>query len=338
MKNRILYIGNNLESKTNYTTTLETLSSFLENEGYTVFKSSSKINKILRMIDMIYAVISKRKKIGIILIDTYSTSNFYYAFIISQIARFLKKKYIPILHGGNLPLRLEKSKTISKLIFNYSYKNIAPSNYLKENFEREGFSVHFIPNTVPIKEYDFKKREEFYPNLLYVRSLSSIYNPKMAINVLNKLKENHPKAKLCFVGPDKENQRKILKDYINELKLEESIEFTGVLTKKAWHRKSKNFDIFINTTNIDNTPISVLEAMALGLPVVSTNVGGLPYLIENNKDGILVAKDDFESMCQEIEKLISNPQKAQEISVKARMKVEKYDWSIVKNDWLKILN
>src|SRR5690606_41312383 len=70
------------------------------------------------------------------------------------------------------------------------------------------------------------------------------------------------------------------------------VNFTGKLKKKEWIKLSAAYDIFINTSDIDNTPVSVIEAMALGLPVVSTNVGGIPYLIEEGKTGLLVAAKD----------------------------------------------
>ncbi|NNF74921.1 MAG: glycosyltransferase family 4 protein, partial [Flavobacteriaceae bacterium] len=94
---------------------------------------------------------------------------------------------------------------------------------------------------------------------------------------------------------------------------------------------------FINTTNFDNTPVSVIEAMALGLPVVSTNVGGIPYLISDRHDGLLVEKDDLEGMLKAVIYLYNNPATADEIGRRARNKVEQFDWQRVKNRWLEIL-
>ena len=334
---QILYIGNNLVSKTKYQTTLETLSNLLIEEGFVVYKSSSKINKILRLFDMIFSLVKYRNKIDFLLIDTYSTINFFYAFIISQLARLLNIRYIPILHGGNLPHRLDSSLRLSKMIFNNSYKNIAPSNYLKTEFEKRNFKVVFIPNVIPINDYNFKLRNNIIPNLLYVRAFAEFYNPIMAIEVLKELQKTYKKAKLCMIGPDKDGTQKLVEERINDLNLKESVEITGVLSKKDWHMKSKDYDIFINTTNIDNTPISVIEAMALGLPVISTNVGGLPYLLKNNIDGILIKPNSVSEMVKGIHKLISNKEFSKKMTLQARNKVEQFDWDIVKEKWLKVL-
>ena len=334
-KNKILYIGNNLVKKTNYATSMDILSSLLKLEGFTIYKSSAKSNKILRLIEMCFAIIRYKNKVEYVLLDTYSTSNFYYALLTSQLCRLFRLKYLPILHGGNLPYRLKQNPKSSSLIFNNSFQNIAPSGYLKYEFEIKGYTTLLIPNVIPIANYTFKERKKITPKLLYVRAFASIYNPTMAIEVLKELKKIYPEAILCMIGPDKDGTLKDVKHLINTYDLQDSVEITGVLPKKEWHEKSKDFDIFINTTNVDNTPISVIEAMALGLPVVSTNVGGLPYLISNNIDGVLVDKEQPLLMANEIHKIIEKNKSS--FAKKARSKVENFDWSVVKNEWLKLL-
>ena len=331
----ILYIGNDLVSKSKYNSTMETLTSLLEKENYIVIKSSSKVNKISRVFDMIFTVVKQRNKIDYLLIDTFSTLNFYYAFIISQLSRFFDLKYIPILHGGNLPKRLKASKRISKLIFNHSVINIAPSGYLKYEFEKEGYKTELIPNVILIDNYNYIERINIQPKLLFVRSFASIYNPIMAVKVLYELKKKYKNAILCMVGPDKDGSLLLLKELVKELNLIDSIEFTGVLAKEKWHKKSEEYDIFINTTNIDNTPVSVIEAMALGLPVVSTNVGGIPYLIENSVDGVLVEKANIMEMVTAIERILNN--EYQSLAKNARKKVEQFEWNVVRNMWTEIL-
>ncbi|WP_196886345.1 glycosyltransferase family 4 protein [Aureivirga sp. CE67] len=333
---KILYFGNNLVGK-KYPTTIETLSSFLSSENYEVYCSSSKNNKLLRLLDMIFTFFKKGIKTDIILIDTYSTTNFYYAFIISQLAKIFKIKYIPILHGGNLPNRLQNSPKLSSMIFTNSWKNIAPSNYLKEAFDKENYKTVYIPNNIELENYPFKNRKKLEPKLYWVRAFAKIYNPWLAIDVLKELQKDYPNAKLCMVGPDRDGCQKDVEKYIDDLELRDSVEITGILSKEDWHKKSEDFDVFINTTNVDNTPVSVIEAMALGLPIVSTNVGGLPYLLENDKDSILVSKQNKEEMISAIKLLLDNPGKVSTITKNAREKVESFDWNVVKEKWFEIL-
>lgn len=337
MKNKnILYIGNNLIKKTNYAISMQILSDLLEREDFEVYQASNKHNKILRILDMFISVFKYKKKVSFILIDTFSTSNFYYALIISQLCRVLQLKYINILRGGDLPFRLRKSPQLSSLIFNNSYINIAPSGYLKHEFENFGYKTTRIPNTIPIENYSFKERKDIHPKLLYVRAFAEIYNPKMAIEVLLELKKTQPKAQLCMIGPDRDGVLAEVKELIYKYGLIDSVEITGALSKEKWHEKSKEFDIFINTTNIDNTPVSVMEAMALGLPIISTNVGGIPYLIDDNINGLLVSKNDVDKMVAHIISLVGGNHKS--FAKKARQKVEKFSWEVVKKEWFKVLN
>ncbi|TMM31336.1 glycosyltransferase family 4 protein [Polaribacter aestuariivivens] len=335
MSRTILYIGNNLSKQSNYKTTLETLSSLLIKEKYTLILSSNKKNKVLRLLDMIFTLLMQKKKLNYVLIDTFSTKNFYFAFIISQLCRFYKIKYLPILHGGNLPFRLDKSSKTSKLIFSNSYKNVAPSNYLKSEFEKRGYDAIYIPNTLEIEKYIFKKREQIKPNLLWVRSFKELYNPTLAIEVLFLIKKEFPSAKLCMVGPEIDNSFNETKKMVNEYDLNDSVKFTGVLPSYKWHKVSELYDVFINTTNFDNTPISVMEAMALGLTIVSTNAGGMPYLINNYEDGILVEKGNPKQMADEIINIIKLNNT--NLSSKAREKVENFSWDVVREKWLDIL-
>lgn len=332
----ILYIGNKLLKHGFSATSIETLGFLLENENYKLYYASSKKNKIIRFWDMFLKTLLNAHKVNYVLIDTYSTTNFWYAFLVSQLCRLFKTPYIPILRGGELPKRLESSPLISKLIFSNSYYNVAPSDYLFKAFKDHDFNnLILIPNTIQISNYNFQKRTEFKAKILWVRSLSHIYNPKMAIDVLSLLKVKFNEAELCMVGQEKDIKISELDAYANTLNLK--VQFTGKLTKPEWTKLSEGFDIFINTTHFDNTPVSLIEALALGLPVVSTNVGGIPYLIKNRETALLVDDADCQSMVDAITELIENPELAQKLSKNGRELVEQFDWQIVKNQWKEIL-
>lgn len=333
---KLLYIGNKLSIHGNTATSIETLGSFLEGEGYVVFYASSKKNKVFRMLDMIFTTLKYSKNVDYVLIDTYSTFNFWYAIIISQLCRILKLKYIAKLHGGDLPNRLKKSPFYCDLVFKNAYKVTAPSRYLMDAFkDRYSKNLIYIPNTIDVSRYDFLDRNFTDPKLLWVRSFSKIYNPKMAIEVFFNLKKIYPNAELTMVGPDKENLVEDCVKYAKKLNVK--VNFTGRLPKEEWIEISKKYTVFINTTHFDNTPISVIEAMALGLPIVSTNVGGIPFLLTDKKNAILVDDNDDEAMTIAIEELQKNHELKRFLVTNARTLVENFDWKMVKYNWLEIL-
>ncbi|MCL9805091.1 glycosyltransferase family 4 protein [Flavobacterium amniphilum] len=335
MKN-LLYIGNKLSGKGLNATTVETLGLALEGEGFGVFYASAKRNLLFRLFDMCWSVVRHRKQVSMVLIDTYSTSAFWYAFFVSQLCRLLRLTYIPILHGGNLPGRLDKNPYLSKLIFKNAYRNVAPSEYLQSVFVKFGFTnVCHIPNSIEISNYKFLERDFNSPKLLWVRAFSEIYNPKMAVDVFQSIKKKYPDAELCMVGPDKDGSLISTRSYAESLDL--IVTFTGRLSKQEWVSLSEDFNIFINTTHFDNTPVSIMEAMALGLPVISTNVGGIPFLLESKETALLVQDNDAYAMEQAIE-LLMQDSSVRIIASNARKKAELWDWKVVKNQWIEILS
>jgi L-malate glycosyltransferase len=333
---KLLYLGNQLSKHGYNKTTIETLGLQLEQGGYAIYYASDKKSFPLRLLDMMWSVVIYRKKVTYVLIDTYSTKAFWYAFFCSQLARVFNINYIPILHGGDLPNRLKQNPKLSRMVFANAYKNVAPSGYLKQAFESIGFSnVIHIPNSIEIDKYVFKSREKLTPKLLWVRAFASIYNPEMAVKVLQQLQEKYPSASLTMVGPDKDGSLQTTKDFAKSIGV--IVNFTGQLTKEDWWQLASEHDIFINTTHFDNTPVSVMEAMALGLPVVSTNVGGIPYLVKDKENALLVNDNDDKAMTKVILDLLEDQEKARVLALNARKFIEQMDWEVVKEEWKQVL-
>lgn len=333
----LIYIGNKLTGRGGSPTSADIIAPLLRKEGFKIKTASAKKNKLLRLADMLWLVYKNRKTTDLVLIDTYSTQNFWYAWAVAVLCQRLKLRYIPILHGGELPVRLNSSPKASKNLFGNAFINVAPSLYMKTVFQQAGFpNVRYVPNSINLQDYEFNERTELRPKLLWVRAFAEIYNPLQALKVLELLLPDYPNAELCMVGPKKDDS---WKDCIRYAKLHRlPVRFPGRLSKAEWINLSKKYDIFLNTTNIDNTPVSVIEAMALGLPVVSTNVGGLSYLISADIDGVLVPPNDPERMAAAVKNLLQNPQRSLERTRAARKKVEAFDWERVRLMWESVLS
>ncbi len=333
----ILYIGNKLSGHGGNISYIETLGPLLEKSGYRLSYASDKKNKGQRFVDMMVTLSRKRDQTDLVLIDTYSTLNYWYAVAVARLCVQFKIPYIPILHGGNLPARAEKSRKTFRFLIDNANSAICPSTYLEKNLSDLGYTnLRVIKNTIELTDYDFKPRDTVKPKLLWVRSFSKIYNPLMAVEVFKNIKSQYPDAQLCMIGPEKDGSLQGTKDLAKNYGLE--IEFTGRLSKEKWRARSKEFDVFINTTHFDNVPISVLEAMALGLPVVSTDVGGLTYMLDDGKTALLVNDGDVKAMSEKIINLIEQPELSRTLSINARKEVEKYSWGAVKLEWEKLLS
>ena len=336
-KKKIIFIGTYISSHKQNPSQAEILIKKLDDIA-TVRISSSKLNPFFRILDMVFTVLKNRGENTLIFIDTYSHLAFLYSILISLICRLWKIKYIPILRGGNLPSTISRFSNISKFIFNGSIINIAPSEYIKEEFKKMNISTHKISNFIELEKYNFKSRTNLEPNLLWVRSFHKSYNPIMAMHVLNVLKEKYSNSRLTMVGPDKDGTLEECRVLAKDLKLNESIDFKGYMEKDDWINIAKDFDIFINTTNYDNMPVSIIEAMALGFPIISTKVGGIKHLLNDGVDSFLVPKNDVNMMSEKIIELIENTSLAYQFSKKSRENSLKYSWDNIKSKWIEILD
>lgn len=300
--------------------------------------AGTRKNPLLRLFEMIWKTALIGGKADYLLIDTYSTYAFWYAYVTAIVARFYKVPYVSILHGGDLPKRLKESKWACDKLFNNSFANVAVSGYLQHEFEKYGYGTILIPNSININEYPFRLRNHCGPRLMWVRSFHRMYNPNMAADVLFKLLESYPDAALCMVGPDKDGSMAEFANYIREMGIESKVKLTGKLAKDEWLKLSEEYDFFINTTNVDNTPVSVMEAMALGMCVVSTNPGGIKFLVEDNAEALLVNPGCAEDMAGKIKFQMLNHSNVKQITLAARKKVESFDWGRVKLQWFDLLN
>ncbi len=303
---------------------------------YEIKAVSSIRYKPLRLLHMLVSIWRYKNKCEVVLVDTYSTQAFWFAYLIGGFCYILKIPFIPFIHGGNFLKRIQKSKKQCDFLFTKSHINIVPSKFLELHFNNAMYRVKYIPNFVELEKYPFKLRKQIEARILWVRALHKIYNPLMAVEVVNQLRTLG--VHLCMVGSDKDGVGSLVSKRIEELKLSDRVKLTGKLSKDEWIELSKDYDIFINTTTIDNMPVSVIEAMALGLPVVSTSVGGIPYLIENKKEGILVGSGNVEEMVNAINELMEKPDYAKELSLNARRMVEDFDWDKVCLKWFEILD
>ena len=98
-------------------------------------------------------------------------------------------------------------------------------------------------------------------------------------------------------------------------------------------REGDAADIYINTNRIDNMPVAVLEACAMGLPVVSTDVGGIPDLLTHGETGLLVPDDDDDAMARAVQSLLTNSELAGRISHSGRKLAESSAWERVRLLW-----
>jgi len=333
-KPTILMIGNYLASPKHNRNIWHALSEHLEDVGWNIITTSTKERQLTRLLDMLFTIIKERNKYVLAQIDVFSGRAFTFAEICTWLLCQLKKPVILTLHGGNLPAFAKQfPKKVQRLLLSAD-EVVAPSDYLVRQLQEYRDDIRLIPNGIDSSRYPYRHRVHLKPKLVWLRAFHRIYNPELAIQALAVLKDEFPEIHLWMIGPDKGDgslQNTIL--LAKTLQVAERVEFIPGVAKSdvpLWLNKG---DIFLNTSNYDNTPVSVMEAMACGLCLVSTNVGGIPYLLKENVDALLVPPDSPEDMADAIRRILTEPDLAARLSASARFRAQDLDWSVILPKW-----
>lgn len=317
----------------------EELAERLEDAGWHVLRVSSKRNRVLKFMDMILCALAHRQEYAVAQVDVYSGWAFLWVWCLSYLLNVLRKPFVLTLHGGLLPLYALRFPGRVRRVLSRAAVVTTPSGYLLELMSPYTSRLRLLPNPLDMGKYVFRHRSVLAPRLLWLRAFHGIYNPEMAVRVVALLKKDFPEVQLMMVGPDKGDGSFQRVKYLSEkLDVENNLFLTGSLRKSEIPRVLNSADVLINTTNVDNAPVSVLEAMVSGLCIVSTNAGGLPYMLDHGNDALLVPPDDSNEMAASLKKLLQDPELAGRLSLNARTKALKCDWSVVLPKWENLLS
>lgn len=330
--------GNFLSAKTGTRGMCEDLAIQLRKKGFSVFTASDKLNKIARMTDLLWTAWRNRKRYQLAIVEIYSGLAFEWAWLLSKLLKILKKPFIAVLHGGKLAeFYRTKPKKVSEVLNNAALI-CTPSLMLQRAFQNEGFQVEYLPNGIDLSLYPFQKRERFEPNIVWLRAIHEIYNPLMAIQAFKLVLEACPEAKLWMIGPDKADgtMPKMVAE-IESLPEPKHVQIVGAVAKADVPKWLNKADVFINTTNYESFGVSVVEAIACGLPVVSTDAGELPFLWKDGEEVLLVPKNDAQGMAKKLLELLNGEVQADLLVVRAKEKVDQFDWKNILPQWVNLI-
>jgi glycosyltransferase involved in cell wall biosynthesis len=330
----VLLVGNFLSGAGRNPSVSEDLARRLRDRAWPVITTSSRTGRLARLADMLTTIWQHRHDYALANVEVYSGLAFYLAEAACWMLRRAGKPYILTLHGGNLPEFAERSpRRVQRLLASAEHVT-APSRYLQELLRPWRSDIELLPNPLDLSLYPYRHRASLVPRLVWLRAFNEVYNPTLAIRVIAQLAPRFPEIQLTMLGPDKgDGSFARTQQLARELGVAERIAFPGGIAKSDVPANLAAHDLFINTTNADNTPISVLEALACGLNVVSTNVGGLPYLLEPEHTALLVSPNDTTAMASAVARLLSEPQLASHLSQTGRDTVAAFDWSHVLPRW-----
>jgi glycosyltransferase involved in cell wall biosynthesis len=335
----LLMIGNYLSTQKWNKNVWHYLSERLAEIGWDVITTSSKENRILRMMDMLWTIWRERKNTALAQIDVFSGRAFIFAEVSAWHLSHLNKPILLTLHGGKLPEFSQQYPQRVQRLLSQAQVVVTPSHFIKSALSNFRTDIRLIPNPIDLSKAKLRQREKAKPKLIWVRAFHEVYNPSLAPRVIKLLASEFPEVHLMMLGPDKgDGSLAHMLDVAKNLSVADKIEVVGSVPHLEIPQWLDKADIFINTTNYDAAPRSVLEAMANGLCVVSTNVGGIPTMIDDGTECLLVPPDDPIAMANATKKILNNPKLAERLSINAHQKALDYDWSNVLPKWDELLH
>ncbi|MCG5512093.1 glycosyltransferase family 4 protein [Ectothiorhodospira shaposhnikovii] len=215
--------------------------------------------------------------------------------------------------GGGAEAFFEQSWRWIRPTMSRASRIIVPSGFLRDVFGRFHAEAVVVPNVIDLSK--FAPHRSYVPctpgaggggpHLIVTRNLEDIYDNATAIRALALIREHHPEARMTIAGDGPE--RPALEALVQSLQLTPWVTFAGRLEVGLLPDLYRSADIMLNPSLIDNTPNSILEALASGVPVVSTHVGGVPYLVEDGSTALLVPPGEPRAMAEAVCRLMDSP-------------------------------
>jgi phenylacetate-CoA ligase len=198
--------------------------------------------------------------------------------------------------------------------------------------------IRCIPNPLDLARYDPRPGPRIpdpaAPRVLWLRSFHRMYEPETAVRAFGRLRARHPGAILTMAGPAKDESLGTTRGVVAELGLDEAVRFPGAVAKNEVPRLMREHDLFLSTARIDNVPVSVTEAAACALPVVATDVGGVPEILDDGDCGVLVPPGDTHATADALLGIVADPSKAERLGAAARRRAERHDLRKVAAAWI----
>jgi glycosyltransferase involved in cell wall biosynthesis len=254
-------------------------------------------------------------------------------------AKIMGKPVIVNYRGGEAAAFFDQAFTWVKPSLSRADAIIVPSGFLEIVFRKRGFSTHIVPNIIDLSRFSVADNiaaglTSDSPCILVARNLEPIYDNATALHAFRIVKNALASARFVIAGSGPERQ--MLEKLATELGLTDAITFTGRVENANMAKLYYSADVMVNPSLVDNMPISVLEALASGVPVVSTDVGGVPYLVEHEKTALLVPPQNPAAMADAILALLTNPVKASRIKQAGIESVQQYTWPKVRTRLLSV--
>lgn len=245
-------------------------------------------------------------------------------------ANLLRKPVVLHYHSGEADDHLSHWRRSVAPLMRMVDEIVVPSAYLQRVFSSHGYHARVIPNLIDTSQFHFRERAALRPRLLSVRNLESYYQVENTITAFAQVKQRFPDATLTIAGHGSHEHR--LRQLAAQLRISD-IRFLGRVEPAALPAIYDASDIFVNSSVVDNQPVSILEAFASGLPVISTPTGDIAAMLRGGEAGLLVEANAPAAMANAITRLLEEPGLSLRITRSAHEEVGRYTSRLIREQW-----
>ena len=306
---------------------VELLQRYLRSEGHTAEIFSTKAS-VLRRLLLSFRLIRVAREYDVLHIHCCSGWGFLPAVVGVTVGRWLKKRLVLTYHGGGGEKFFDEHPRLIHHYLTRTDANIVLSGFLAKIFDKHHLPYTIIPNIIELDETQYRLRETLKPNFICTRAHEELYNIPCILRAFQKVLTELPEASLTLVGDG--SQHEALAEMVKEMGLT-NVTFTGRVDNTEIYTYLDQADIFLSTPMVDNMPVSVLEAMNAGLLVISSRVGGVPYMIKNGANGLLFDSNDSNKLAELMLWSVENQTIAKAIIQQGHIEVKKYRWESIKD-------
>ena len=203
---------------------------------------------------------------------------------------------------------------------------VVPSEYLAGVFAAHGYAPRVIRNVVDLTRFEYRQRPVLQPRLLSTRNLEPYYRVDIVLEAFERIRAEIPEATLTVAGTGSEDPR--LRRLAGP-----GVRFVGPVDPRFMPQLLAGADIFVNASVVDNQPVSILEAFASGLPVVSTPTGDIAAMVRHEETGLIVPPLDAPSLAHAVLRLLRDPDLGVRLAKAARDECARFTWSAVRAQW-----
>lgn len=246
------------------------------------------------------------------------------------ISRLQRKQLVLNYHTARGWTEFASSRLV-RFVLKRSEEIVVPSAYLEGKFAEIGFSSKVVPNIIDEDRMQYRPRNRPRPILICTRNLSWEYGIEVIIRAFALVQRSYPDATLYLLGSGP--RWKALEALVRALSVS-GIVFCGAIPNEEMAKWYARADVFVNASLVDNSPLSLLEAMACGVPIVTTAAGGIPCMVKHGETALVCPIGDSQTMAEQVMRLLGEPGLALEIAHRAHEKVSLHRWSSVREKWL----